>query len=519
MPSETAVRAKNGIVASSHILASKCGADVLCKGGNVVDAAIATSAALCVVQNNMCGLGGDAFALVKLGSNITEINGSGRAAERATIDLYEERGLEAIPSRGPLSCITVPGLVHAWGELLPHCTMELSDLLKPSINYAETGVALNRKYVESIIVSSSLTGFVGWRKLFMPDEKIPEVGSMLKQHDLAVSLQMIADEGIETFYNGKLAERIVSGTKMAGGLIEMEDLLNHFSTVKSPISTDYRGTTIYETSPNSQAATVLLWLNTLEEYDLAGISKGQEKIQDILVATCMKAYEQRAKYIGDPEFVPFPPNFLDKEFARKLLKSPENSESYRDDSKMEGDTTYFAIGDREGNCVSMIQSNYLGFGSGIVPEGTGFVLHNRGCYFSLDRSHHNSLQPKKRTFHTLCASLGEKDGRTLFALGTMGGDIQPQVQVQLLTRILDSKLELQHAINSPRWIVPGTIYERPSSIYFESGLRPSRNLPSTFQIMKLNGLSSLAGHAQAVFFEDGLSGAADPRCDGAVVGV
>lgn len=514
-----AVNARNGMVASAHELSSSCGVNILSKGGNVVDAAIATSAALCVVQNNSCGLGGDTFAILKLGGKIMEINGSGRAAKAATIDFYEGKGRSSIPQRGPLSCITVPGLVHAWGELLKYATMDLSELIAPAIAYAEDGVSLNAKYVESIKASAdSLGSCEGWRELFLPDGKVPEVGSVLKQKDLANSLRMIANEGTQTFYKGELAEKIVRGVKEEGGLIYSEDLENHTSNWKKPLSTIYRGVKIYETSPNSQAATVLLWLNMLENYDLGRVSNKQDSLQEILVATSLKAYEERAKYIGDPSFFPLPPEFISKKFAEQVSGVPPTARSGMQ-SETIGDTTYFAVGDREGNTVSMIQSNYNGFGSGVMPKGTGLVLHNRGSYFSLDRSHHNSLAPGKRTFHTLCASIGEQDDVTLFALGTMGGDIQPQVHVQLLTKILDFNAELQEAIDAPRWIIPGTIYERPSTIFYEKGLKPSRSVPKQLKVMQFEGLSSLAGHAQAVYFSnEGLSGAADPRCGGAAKG-
>ena len=513
--------AKNGMVASAHQLASACGASTLSKGGNVVDAAIATSAALCVVQNNSCGLGGDTFVLLKFEGKVMELNGSGRAAEAATIDFFENGGYSSIPEKGPLSCLTVPGLVHAWGELTRYASMDLSDLLDPAIKFAERGVPLNKKYVESISASiKSLGAYDNWRKLFTPDGKVPEPGFILKQKELAESLKLIASKGVQTFYNGELAEKISRGVKEAGGLLDSEDLKNHASTWNNPISTDYRGTKIYETSPNSQAATVLLWLNMLERYDLSEIANKQDEVQGLLVETCLKAYAERAKWIADPSFVPFPSEFVSKEHAMEVLDSTENWSRSKIPSDDRGDTTYFAVADRDGNCVSMIQSNYMGFGSGIVPRGTGLVLHNRGTYFSLDRSHHNSLAPMKRTFHTLCASLGDRSGETLFALGTMGGDIQPQVQVQLLTKVLDFGVDLQKAISAPRWIMPSTIYEQQSTIFFEKGLVPSQRIPGHLKIKQLGGLSSLAGHANAVYFaREGIFGAADPRCDGAAVGV
>ena len=513
------VKARNGMVASAHELSSSCGASILSKGGSVVDAAIATSAALCVVQNNSCGLGGDTFVLLKLGGKIMEINGSGRAAKAATIDFYEKERCSSIPERGPLSCITVPGLVHAWGELMKYATMDLSELLAPAISYAENGVSLNAKYVESIRASvDSLGTYEGWRALFLPSGKVPEVGFVLKQKDLANSLRMIVNEGTQTFYKGELAGKIVRGVKELGGLIVSEDLASHASNWMKPLFTTYRGVKIYETSPNSQAATVLLWMNMLESYDLSTDSTEPGKLQEILVATCLKAYEERAKYIGDPSFFPLPPEFISKKFAEQVSGVPSTAHG-RIQSDIVGDTTYFAVGDREGNAVSLIQSNYNGFGSGVVPKGTGLVLHNRGSYFSLDRLHHNSLAPGKRTFHTLCASMGERDDETLFALGTMGGDIQPQVQVQLLTKILDFKTDLQEAIDAPRWIIPGTIYEQPSNIFYERGLTPSKGIPGQLKVVQFEGLSSMTGHAQAVYFsKEDLLGAADPRCGGAAKG-
>ncbi|MHB2037014.1 MAG: gamma-glutamyltransferase, partial [Nitrososphaerales archaeon] len=319
----SAVKARNGMVASAHELSSSCGVNILSNGGNVVDAAIATSAALCVVQNNSCGLGGDTFALLKLGGKVMEINGSGRAAKAATIDFYERVGCSSIPQRGPLSCITVPGLVHAWGELVKYATMDLSELLAPAIAFAENGVSLNAKYVESIKASvGSLGSYDGWRELFLPGGKVPEVGSVLKQKDIANSLRMIANEGTQTFYKGELAEKIVRGVKEAGGLIDFEDLESHTSNWKKPLSTSYRGVKIYETSPNSQAATVLLWMNMLESYDLGRVSNEQERLQEILVATCLKAYEERAKYIGDPSFFPFPSEFISKKYAERVSGLP-----------------------------------------------------------------------------------------------------------------------------------------------------------------------------------------------------
>ncbi len=516
MTMRKSVVANKGMVASAHHLASKAGTDVLSNGGNVVDAAITTSAVLCVVENNSCGLGGDAFVLFKLGSKIREINGSGRSARSATIERYEKEGMREIPARGPLACITVPGLVHAWGELLKFATMDLGRLLAPAIDYAENGVPLNYKYVESIRLSFPIMQrYGGWKKLFMPDGEVPAIGFVLRQRDLANSLKMIAREGVRTYYDGPLAELIVKGLKRAGCLLDNDDFKKHTSTLVEPIWTEYRGTRIYETSPNSQAATVLLWLNMLENYDLRKVSDSES----LLIETCIKAYEHRAKSIADPSFFPLPANFVSKHFAKQVLSSHSEWSQSAHQKDETGDTTYFAIGDREGNVVSMIQSNYNGFGSGVVPEGTGIVLQNRGSYFSLNSTHHNALAPGKRTFHTLCASIGERNDKTLFAIGTMGGDIQPQIHVQLMNKMLDSGIDIQEAIDSPRWFIPATIYEKPTTINFEKGLDSPKKMLPGMKTKKMNDRTSQAGHANGIYFsEASILGAADPRCSGSAVG-
>jgi gamma-glutamyltranspeptidase len=513
---------KKGIVASSHQLASFWGAWCLEHEGNVVDAALTTSAILSVVQNNMCGLGGDLFALVKLNGHVVELNASGKAAELATIELYEKRGYSQIPSRGPLAANTVPGMVRGWGDLhSKFCTKDWGELLSPSISYAEEGFPITEKYISSVRESSPDLGqFRGWREIFLPNGELPERGFSLKQKDLARSLKAIAASGADDYYEGGLSELLVSGVEEQGGIITREDLRNQKSVWNDrPISTTYRGAKIYETSPNSQAATVLLWLNMLEHFSGSEFRLNSKAFESVMIETCLRAYEQRAKSIADPERLPLPADFLTKRFAASLLSKSAVTSTNSWVKKPQGDTTYFAVADSEGNCVSVIQSNYMGFGSGLVPRQTGIVLHDRGCYFSLDRSHHNSLAPRKRTFHTLCASLGERDGETLFAIGSMGGDVQPQIQAQLMTQVLDFNVDLQRAVDRPRWIIPMTIYEPPSVIYSEPGALGSSGPYAGLGVVPLEGLSSMCGHAQVVYrTKAGLFGAADPRGDGAAVG-
>ncbi len=488
---------------------------------------------LCVTQNNLCGLGGDLFALIKFKGKILNLNGSGRASNNATIKFYrDERKLSEIPHRGPLAALTVPGIVHAWGELHSKFgTIELEKLLRPAIEYARNGFPITENYAHSVGASARfLGGYDNWSKIFLPGGALPEPGYLLKQKDLATSLEQIAKEGPSTFYSGSLSEEIVKGVAKEGGLIDQSDLQNHTSTWQTPLMTSYRDLKIYETAPNSQAATVLFWLNMLEEFELSRkYAINSPELFEILVETCLKAYAERARHIADPAFYEFNPEYLSKDYARHLLKSrlDHPTGSAEVSKKGSGDTTYFAIGNSEGDSVSVIQSNYMGFGSGLVPEGTGIVLQNRGCYFSLDEKHHNSLKPGKRTFHTLCASMGESEsGSTLFSLGCMGGDIQPQVHVQLLTKLLDYEMDLQEAIDAPRWIIPFSIYESPSKVYFEPGLVESisqaEKIAETkaLSLGKFETLSSLTGHAQAIQFEEGyLKGGADIRGDGVAIGL
>lgn len=517
---------KKGIVSSSHELASYWGARCLQNEGNVVDAAITTSAILSVVQNNMCGLGGDMFVLLKVDGRVAELNSSGRSSELATIELYEQRGYSQIPSRGPLSANTVPGMVRGWDELHQRfATHELRELLEPAIRYAGDGFPITEKYAASIESSvQSLGEFSGWRDIFLPGGKMPLAGFDLKQTDLAKSLRAIAESGVDDFYEGNLSELIAKGIAEQGGIISREDLQIHESTWnENLLSTDYRGVRVYETSPNSQAATVLLWLNMLEKFPIPEMGFDSDKYAKLMIDTCLRAYSERARSISDPSFFPLPSTFTSKKFAEELLfRDPlVVSENLQKAGKVGGDTTYFAIADREGNCISVIQSNYMGFGSGLVPRGTGIVLQNRGCYFSLDQTHHNALAPHKRTFHTLCASLGERDGETLFAIGSMGGDVQPQIHVQLMSQVIDFGMDLQRAIDNPRWIIPATIYETPSNIYAEADLSPVKQGAQSRRLglVLLNGISSICGHAQAIYRSDGnLFGAADPRGDGASVG-
>lgn len=525
MQTRSTVMANKVAVTSSHQLASFNGAAMVKQGGNLFDALITTSAVLTVVQNNLCGLGGDLFALLRgPDGKVLNINGSGRSSVNASIDLFEERKLSTVPNRGPLAAITVPGIVDAWKEIHgKYCSMEMSELLKPAIDIARNGVHLTRKYVESIrITSQYMQDQPGWNSLFVPGGRVPEEGELFRQKFLAETLQAIADEGPDTFYSGMLMEKIVSGSQKAGCLFEESDFVEHKSTWDMPLKSNYRGTDIYETYPNSQGATVTLWLNMLDQLDPDIMNRKDSETLPVLLKTGLRAYLARAMYITDPAFQDLPPDFSSVKFAEQVMNEDISHWSAPAGTQDKGDTTYFCLADSDGNSASVIQSNYMGFGSGVAPDGTGFVYQNRGSYFTLDRNHHNRLEPKKRSFHTLLATMGIKDGETAFVAGTMGGDIQPQINVQMVNRLLDRKMDVQDTLDHPRWAFHASIYEKPSTIISENTLYDKIKGVDTngLRMESIQDFSSRTGHAQAIVYgkKGGIFAGADPRGDGQASG-
>ncbi len=525
MQTRSTVMANNVAVATSHQLASFNGASIVKQGGNLFDALITTSAVLAVVQNNLCGIGGDLFALVRGPDGmVRDINGSGRSSVNATIDYFESKNITSIPARGPLSALTVPGMVDAWREIhSAYCSMELPELLRPAIELARNGVYLTRKYVESIrVTSGAMAGQPGWNSLFLPDGAIPVEGELFRQKLLAETLQAISDEGPETFYSGSLMEKILKGSEEAGCLFDESDFTKHRSTWDNPLKSNYGGTDVYETYPNSQGATVTVWLNMLGLSDGGTLSGSEKESLPLLLKTGLRAYLARSMYITDPAFQDLPPDFSSIGFAEDLLDEDLSHWSSPAGTYDRGDTTYFCLADRDGNSASVIQSNYMGFGSGVSPEGTGFVLQNRGSYFTLDRKHHNRLEPAKRTFHTLLASMGIRDGETEFVAGTMGGDIQPQVNIQIISGLIDRKMDVQDVIDRPRWAYHASIYERPEVLIAESPLYGALHGVDTsgLKLEEVPEMTSRTGHAQAIVLgrNGGIFAAADPRGDGQAAG-
>lgn len=504
---------RKGVVSSSSIQSSIAGVKILESGGNIVDAAIATSATLCVTQNNLCGLGGDTFILLKMdGKHIVDLNGSGRAFNSMTIEHYLEKGISELPARGKDAVLTVPGIVRAWEDIhKKYGTIETKELLKYAYGYARDGFPVTQNYSESIGVSSKyLGGFENWKSIFTRNNSIPTPGTMFKQDDLADTFESLISDGFSSFYEGHLADRIVKGLNEQGVEISSDDLRKHESTFREPVSTYFNGFNVYETAPNSQAATAILWLNIID-------SIGPNPTLKDILGSGHVAYSQRDRLITDPSRLPLPAAFTTKEFAREIYMDSPLFSTTEGGSGDRGDTTYFSITDTDGNSISVIQSNYIGFGSGIVPKGTGLVLQNRGSYFSLDPKHHNSLMPGKRTFHTLCAGMIEDETGYIASIGSMGGDIQPQLHIQLMLSLMNDKTDPQSVIDEPRWAFPYNIYEKPNSFVVESE-NLVEEIKRIFPDRKVNnlGFSSQLGHAQitARLSNGVVAGGSDPRGDG-----
>lgn len=523
--------ATRGLVASPNHLASQAGLRILQEGGNALDAAVAASAALAVVYPHMAGLGGDLFALVYEARSdcVYALNASGRAAQRATIDFYRARGHAQIPARGPLSALTVPGAVDGWCVLLERFGRRgLDHVLQPAIEYAEEGCP----------VTGSLARWLERdRELLAADRRSAAVflqrsgaplrlGDRLVQPQLARSLRALAAGGREVFYRGALAEEMAAALAEAGSPLGLEDFAAHRSDWQEPISTTYRGHTVYQLGPNTQGFVALEMLNTLEGWDLEALGEGSVGYYHLAVEAARLALLDRDRYLTDPAFAEIPlERLLAKGYAAELRERIDLARAGGAPNVAPGgDTVYLAAADREGNLVSLIQSLYWDFGSGFVAGDTGVLLQNRGSFFALDPDHPNRLEPGKRTAHTLIPALLGSGGRPWLAYGTMGGEGQPQTQTAIVTRVIDFGFDLQAAIEAPRWLLGRTWGVPSSALHLEAGvpgavIEALRALGHAVAVRPL--WDEHFGHAQAVGIDWArgvLQGAADPRGDGAAVG-
>lgn len=451
--------ARNGMVCTSQTLASSAGLAMLRAGGNAFDAAIAAVAVQGVVEPYNTGVGGDCLMLAWSAAEkkLLALNGTGRAPRRATCDEYARRGLAEMPPQGILT-VSVPGAVDAWCTILERCgTRPLGDVLAPAIAYAEDGFPVS----EVVSLEWGLSAQAGFlandaaRACFAPGGAPPRLGAIVRFPDLARSLRAIGAGGRDAFYRGEIAERIARLAAEHDGLLAREDLAAHASTWVEPIATDYRGVRLYELPPSTQGIAALLALNVLECFDVTGLAPGSPEMLHLRIEAMKLAFADRARFVADPEHASVPvAELLDKAYARRraaLVSRERALPSASAGEPRSSETVYLTVADRDGNVVSLINSLYGPFGSGLVVPGTGIVLQNRGRGFVLDPAHPNCIAPGKRPFHTLIpAMLCDADGPRV-SFGVMGGDVQAQGHLQVVSNLVDHGMNIQEALDQPRF--------------------------------------------------------------------
>lgn len=446
--------APNGMVVTPHPLATQAGVDALRAGGSAVDAAVAANAMLAVVYCNACGLGGDAFALVWDPSEMRlhGFNGSGRSPAALTIERVRSAGHDAMPARGPLP-ITVPGAVDAWSQLLGRFgRRSLADAVLPAAQVADDGYALTAINARSI--AASLEWFdADARAVFGVAGR---AGDGFRQPLLAATLRALADGGREAYYGGLIGAEIARAIQAAGGVMTAEDIAAHRGDWVDPVSTRYADVEVATMPPNSQGLTALIALNVLSALDWPmGASLSAERLHAQVEAVKV-AWSERDRCVADPDRgLCDPSELLAPDHAEWLASrlSPSASHRYEPTNRPGGGTVYLCAADGDGMMVSLIESNYMGFGSGVMGGSTGIMLQNRGAYFSLDPAHPNALAPRSRTLHTLMPGMMLRDGVAEIAFGAMGGDGQPQTMVQIVQGVVDDGLDPQAAVDQPRFVV------------------------------------------------------------------
>jgi len=535
--SRSTLVAKHGIVATSEPLAAQAGLDILKAGGNAADAAIATNAMLGLVEPMSCGIGGDLFVIYwdAKTQKLYGLNASGRSPYALTRDVFKEQGLTSIPTVGPLSW-SVPGCVDGWDELRKRFgSLELSQILAPAIHYAEDGFPVSE--LISLGWAGSARKLNEWpdsAKTYLPGGKAPRFGEIFRNPNLAASYRAIAEGGRDAYYKGTIAERIVASSEANGGHFALKDFIDHKSEWVEPVSTTYRGHTVWELPPNGQGIAALEMLNILEAHDVRSMGHNSADFIHLFVEAKKLAFADRATFYADPTFGRLPvAELISKEYAAKQLQRIDMSLAATNvppgDPKLEhGDTVYLTVVDKDRNCCSFIQSNYYGFGSQVVPGDVGFAMQNRGALFALDDDHLNRLEPHKRPFHTIIPAFVTKEGKPWLSFGVMGGDMQPQGHVQVLVNIIDFGMDVQAAGDAARVRHSGSqtptgsaMQSEGGSVAVESGVPPEVIGELSQRGHKLFRSRGSFGGYQAIMIdhEHGtLQGATEPRKDGAAVG-
>lgn len=536
--SRSVVMANQGMACTSDPRATQAALKILSAGGTAIDAAIAANAVLGVVEPMSCGIGGDLYAIVwdSKSQQVHGLNASGRSPSKLTRAEFEKQNLKEIPLTGPLSW-SVPGCVAGWHDLhLKFGKLSMSEILSPAIELAENGFPVSP--VIGGFWSRADQSFAKWpdsqKTFLLENKKPPRAGDAFRNPRLASSYRKIASGGPDAYYRGSIAQEIVRFSKANGGFFELEDFAAHRNEWVTPISTNYRGYDVWQIPPNGQGLSVLQILNVLSQHDVASLGWGTPEYLHLFLEAKKLAYADRARFYADMAFEKVPVAELNSMAYAKKQNTRINSGAASthfeagDPKLVQGDTVYLCVVDKDRNCCSLIQSNYHGFGSQVVPGDVGFALQNRGNLFSLDPTHANRFEPGKRPFHTIIPSLVTKDGKPVFVFGVMGGDMQPQGQVQVLVNWIDFGMNIQMAGDAARVRHEGsaTPTSTPADpkggvVHYESGI-PSetvRTLEKLGHVMK-HGRSSMGGYQGILIDWDRnlLQGATESRNDGLALG-
>ena len=524
---------QHGMVASSQPLATQIGIDILKKGGSAVDAAIAVNAALGLMEPTGSGIGGDLFAIVwdAKTKKLYGLNASGRSPKALTIDYFIKNNIKHIPASGPLP-VSVPGCVDGWFELHNKFgKIPMQDILDPSIKYAEEGFPttdLIAFYLQGTL-KKYMTMFPNVKETYTVDGKLPQKGDIIKNQYLANTYKKIAIGGRDAFYKGDIAKETAKFIQSQGGFLAYEDFTSHKSDWIEPVSTNYRGYDVWELPPNGQGISTLQMLNIIEGYDFSKIKFGSAEHLHIVNEAKKLVFEDRAKYYADIDFMKISiPELLSKDYARErqALINPDVAGTYQAGKESNGGTIYLTVADKDGNMVSLIQSNYRGMGSGMVPPKLGFMLQDRGECFNLSKGKPNSYAPGKRPFHTIIPGFVTKKGLPFMSFGVMGGDFQPQGHVQVLMNMIDFGMNLQEAGDAPRFEhigstdFTGELAKGKGEILIENGFE-FEEIKKLMQKGHKVGFGGYYGGYQAIMYDSERKvyfGASESRKDGAAAG-
>ncbi|MBL8877900.1 MAG: gamma-glutamyltransferase family protein [Phycisphaerales bacterium] len=535
------VYGRHAMAATSQPLATQAALDILKKGGSAVDAAIAANAVLAVTEPTGCGPGGDLFAIVwdAKKKELIALNASGRSPGELTLEHLQREGLKFVPDFGPLP-VTVPGCVDGWFTLHERFgKLPMRDILAPAIQHARSGFPVSDVIAHYWRRGASMRDYPGFAETFLRDGRGPNAGERWTRPSLATTFDRISAGGRDAFYRGDIADEIDAFCRRTGCFLRKRDLAEHRSEWLAPVSTNYRGYDIWEIPPNGQGIAALQMLNILEGFDLRAMGFGSPAALHHMIEAKKIAFEDRARYYADPGFSAVPTaTLISKQYAatRSALLNPQKAQAQYPagetdlraaDVKLRGgDTIYLTVADENRNMVSLIQSNYRGFGSGLCPESLGFCLQDRGAQFSLTPGHPNCYAPGKRPFHTIIPAFVTRNGAPFLSFGVMGGDMQPQGHVQVLCNIIDFDMNLQEAGDAPRWYHTGSSDPDGHSMIdggklaLEAGLRGAADALRSMGHTLHDAPGAFGGY-QAIGYDaaqDIYIGASESRKDGCAMG-